>query len=115
MEAKLFACNTLAVVLLGTALAACAAPTVAPTPPKQRESPPQFLTVAVPDVKGKTFAEADAILKKAGFVAVNDGKVGIANKLNVDRVASQDPVANARAAKGSKVKLKIYFYQVLRY
>ena len=101
-----------AITLVHTAPAATQPP---PTSTKLRESPPQFLNVAVPDVKGKTIKEAETALLQAGLGITLDGKVGMANKLMVDRVASQDPAANNRAPKGSKVKVKVYFYQVLRY
>ncbi len=94
----------LAVLLWSATLALYAAP----APPKQRETPAQFLKAPVPDVKGKTFAEAAALLKQAGFTAADGGKEPTANKLNVDRVAAQDPAAGTRAIKGSPVKLKIY-------
>ena len=108
----------LATLLLCAVTIIHAAPTGTQPPPtstKLRESPPQFLNVAVPDVKGKTIKEAETALMQVGFGITLEGKVGIANKLMVDRVASQDPAANARAPKGSKVEVKIYFYQVLRY
>lgn len=105
----------LAALLCCAAIGIQAAPTPPPVPPKPRETPAQFLKAAVPDVKGKTFAEAAAVLKQAGFAAADGGKEPTANKLNVDRVASQDPAAGTRANKGSQVKLKMYFFQIRRY
>lgn len=112
MQTKWISSRGLATLLCCATVATYAAPT---PPPKQRETPAQFLTAAVPDVKGKSYKDAETTLKQAGFTVANAGVVGTANKLNVNLVAVQEPAANTRAPKGSVVKLKTYIFQIRRY
>ena len=61
--------------------------------------------VAVPDVVGKTQAEANTLLTQAEFV-VNVAPVEN-DDVEVGRVVSQNPAANAQAGKGSQVTIEV--------
>ncbi len=61
--------------------------------------------VAVPDVVGKTQAEANTLLTQAGFVV---NAVPIENDdVEEGRVVTQNPAANAQAGKGSQVTIEV--------
>jgi eukaryotic-like serine/threonine-protein kinase len=62
--------------------------------------------VAVPDVSGKTQAEATTALQDAGFV-VGDVKQVADQSVPAGSVVSQDPVAGSTADKGSAVALSV--------
>jgi eukaryotic-like serine/threonine-protein kinase len=61
--------------------------------------------VAVPDVVGKTQAEANTLLTQAGFVV---NAVPVENDdVEEGRVVTQNPAANAQAGKGSQVTIEV--------
>jgi serine/threonine-protein kinase len=61
-------------------------------------------TTAVPPVLGKTFADAEAELKAAGFEV---SRLNVTDPDNVGRVVSQDPAAGTQAPKGTNVVLRV--------
>src|SRR5262249_31523716 len=96
-----------------------AAPTLAPTPvpsptavpptpvppsPTPPRPTPTVRTVPVPQLRGKTLAQAQAALQADGFTSAGPGP-----NLNVDRdvVAAQSPDANAAAAPGTLVTIVV--------
>lgn len=60
--------------------------------------------VNVPNVEGKTLSEATQILTREGFV-VGDTTEEYDEETAAGKVVSQNPAANAKAAKGSEVKI----------
>jgi eukaryotic-like serine/threonine-protein kinase len=61
--------------------------------------------VTVPDVVGKTQAEANTLLTQAGFVV---NAVPVENdEVEEGRVVSQNPAANAQAGQGSQVTIEV--------
>ena len=62
--------------------------------------------VRVPDIKGKTDAEAQNILRSAGLKPGRAGSVIVANKNKAGKVLSQRPLAGENASVGQR----IYYY-----
>jgi beta-lactam-binding protein with PASTA domain/predicted Ser/Thr protein kinase len=67
---------------------------------------PEVGTVTVPDVRKKTFEEAQRALEDAGLVAVL-GEPFVTDKQKPDTVWSQDPNPNDSVASGSEVTLQM--------
>jgi beta-lactam-binding protein with PASTA domain len=59
-------------------------------------------TGLVPDVKGKSFAEASSAITGAGFQVVRED---VFNDAPVDQIVDQQPAPSAKVEKGSEVKL----------
>jgi eukaryotic-like serine/threonine-protein kinase len=82
-----------------------------PAPGRVRKQTPVNLVVskgpeavAVPDVKGKTFDDAQAALTQAGLTATRED---VFNDAAPGKVVDQSPQAGAKADKGSQVKLTV--------
>ncbi|HSK73087.1 MAG TPA: PASTA domain-containing protein [Pyrinomonadaceae bacterium] len=71
-----------------------------------RNSTPEDKSVEVPDVIGKTFAEAVTELEGKGFTAVEKNEVLAANK-PVDRVLQQNPPDGAKALTSDTITLTV--------
>lgn len=61
-------------------------------------------TALVPDVKGKSFAEASSMLTSAGFLVTRED---VFNDAAVDQVVEQQPAPNSKVSKGTQVKLVV--------